>query len=183
MNVKKESLRDKILEYLSNNPRAEVKDIASYVKISKQALYYHIKLLSKHEKITIVDSHFINGIEKKFYSLNIARETNKSSKGVLTEEEIPNSNIVNDKKSSPSHTNEPIRNETQLSLDSSTIASTYELDTSIKSLKDPAVLSNKSRSKGNIQSNDAVKTRAITKKEHTDLHVHAKYHYLIEYLL
>lgn len=175
MNVKKESLRDKILEYLSNNPRAEVKDIASYVKISKQALYYHIKLLSKHEKITIVDTHFINGIEKKFYSLNIARETNKSSKGVLTEEEIPNSNIVNDKKSSPSHTNEPIRNETQLSLDSSTIASTYELDASIKPLKDPdSALSNKSRSKGNIQSNDAVKTRAITKKEHTDLPVHAK---------
>jgi hypothetical protein len=38
MNVKKESLRDKILEYLSNNPSAEVKDIATYVQISKQAL-------------------------------------------------------------------------------------------------------------------------------------------------
>ena len=69
MNVKKESLRIKILDYLSSHPRSEVKDIASYVQITKQALYYHIKLLSREEKIKIVDTQIINGIEKKFYSV------------------------------------------------------------------------------------------------------------------
>ena len=69
MNVKKESLRIKILDYLSSHPRSEVKDIASFVQITKQALYYHIKLLSREEKIKIVDTQIINGIEKKFYSL------------------------------------------------------------------------------------------------------------------
>ena len=69
MNVKKESLRIKILDFLSSHPRSEVKDIASYVQITKQALYYHIKLLSRQEKIKIVDTQIINGIEKKFYSL------------------------------------------------------------------------------------------------------------------
>ena len=38
MNVKKESLRGKILDYLSHNPTSEVKDIAAHVKVSKQAL-------------------------------------------------------------------------------------------------------------------------------------------------
>ena len=69
MNVKKESLRIKILDYLSSHPRSEVKDIASYVQITKQALYYHIKLLSRQEKIKIVDTQIINGFEKKFYAV------------------------------------------------------------------------------------------------------------------
>ena len=102
MNVKKESLRDKILEYLSNNPSAEVKDIATYVQISKQALYYHIKLLTKQKKIQIVDSQFVNGIEKKFYSLNAAQDPdNTDNQTVLVDDDSPTSTEDIDKKKSP----------------------------------------------------------------------------------
>ena len=89
MNVKKESLRDKILDYLSNNPAAEVKDIAAYVEISKQALYYHIKLLTTQKKIQIVDSQFVNGIEKKFYSLITSIERDNIDHQTLSEDDNP----------------------------------------------------------------------------------------------
>ena len=89
MNVKKESLRIKILDYLSSHPRSEVKDIASYVQITKQALYYHIKLLSRQEKIKIVDTQIINGIEKKFYSVF---DDNTVS---ISDSEIPNDSHQN----------------------------------------------------------------------------------------
>ena len=102
MNVKKESLRDKILEYLSNNPSAEVKDIATYVQISKQALYYHIKLLTTQKKIQIVDSQFVNGIEKKFYSLNAAQvPDNTDNKTVLVDDDNPTTTEDIDQKKSP----------------------------------------------------------------------------------
>ena len=102
MNVKKESLRDKILEYLSNNPSAEVKDIATYVQISKQALYYHIKLLTTQKKIQIVDSQFVNGIEKKFYSLNVAQDPNNTdNQTVLVEDDSPTTTEDIDQKKSP----------------------------------------------------------------------------------
>ena len=102
MNVKKESLRDKILEYLSNNPSAEVKDIATYVQISKQALYYHIKLLTTQKKIQIVDSQFVNGIEKKFYSLNAAQDPdNTDNQTVLVDEDTRTSTEDIDQKKSP----------------------------------------------------------------------------------
>ena len=102
MNVKKESLRDKILEYLSNNPSAEVKDIATYVQISKQALYYHIKLLTTQKKIQIVDSQFVNGIEKKFYSLIDAQDPdNTDNQTVLVEDDSPTSTEDIDQKKSP----------------------------------------------------------------------------------
>ena len=102
MNVKKESLRDKILEYLSNNPSAEVKDIATYVQISKQALYYHIKLLTTQKKIQIVDSQFVNGIEKKFYSLNATQDPdNTDNQTVLIDDDSPTSTEDIDKKKSP----------------------------------------------------------------------------------
>ena len=89
MNVKKESLRDKILDYLSNNPTAEVKDIAAYVEISKQALYYHIKLLTAQKKIHIVDSQFVNGIEKKFYSLITFEERDNIDHQTLSKDDKP----------------------------------------------------------------------------------------------
>ena len=102
MNVKKESLRDKILDYLSTNPSAEVKDIATYVQISKQALYYHIKLLTTQKKIQIVDSQFVNGIEKKFYSLNAAQDPdNTDNQTVLVDEDTPTSTEDIDQKKSP----------------------------------------------------------------------------------
>ena len=102
MNVKKESLRDKILEYLSNNPSAEVKDIATYVQISKQALYYHIKLLTKQKKIQIVDSQFVNGIEKKFYSLNAAQDPdNTDNQAVLVDDDSSTSSTNTKQKKSP----------------------------------------------------------------------------------
>ena len=105
MNVKKESLRGKILDYLSNNPTSEVKDIAAHVKISKQALYYHIKLLTNQKKIQIVDSQFVNGIEKKFYSLISSEELdNTDHQNVLKDEDSSISPILTesiDKKQSP----------------------------------------------------------------------------------
>ena len=102
MNVKKESLIDKILDYLSNNPSAEVKDIATYVQISKQALYYHIKLLTTQKKIQIVDSQFVNGIEKKFYSLNAAQDPNNTdNQTVLVEDDSPTTTEDIDQKKSP----------------------------------------------------------------------------------
>ena len=102
MNVKKESLRDKILEYLSNNPSSEVKDIATYVKISKQALYYHIKLLTKQKKIQIVDSQFVNGIEKKFYSLNAPQDPdNTDNQAVLVDDDSSTSSTNTKQKKSP----------------------------------------------------------------------------------
>ena len=102
MNVKKESLRDKILEYLSNNPSAEVKDIATYVQISKQALYYHIKLLTTQKKIQIVDSQFVNGIEKKFYSLNAPQDPdNTDNQAVLVDDDSSTSSTNTKQKKSP----------------------------------------------------------------------------------
>ena len=105
MNVKKESLRGKILDYLSHNPTSEVKDIAAHVQISKQALYYHIKLLTNQKKIQIVDSQFVNGIEKKFYSLISSEELdNTDHQNVLKDEDSSISPILTesiDKKQSP----------------------------------------------------------------------------------
>ena len=105
MNVKKESLRGKILDYLSHNPTSEVKDIAAHVKISKQALYYHIKLLTNQKKIQIVDSQFVNGIEKKFYSLISSEELdNTDHQNVLKDEDSSISPILTEsihKKQSP----------------------------------------------------------------------------------
>ena len=52
MNVKKIHHKDKILNYLKNSS-SEVKDIAKYLGVTKQSLYYHIKLLLKEDEITI----------------------------------------------------------------------------------------------------------------------------------
>ena len=120
MNVKKESLRDKILEYLSNNPSAEVKDIATYVQISKQALYYHIKLLTTQKKIQIVDSQFVNGIEKKFYSLNAAQDPdNTDNQTVLVDEDTPTSteDIVQKKSPLPQSIDDNTQKTSDLALD------------------------------------------------------------------
>ena len=68
MNVKKIQLRNDIITYLNEFPASEVKEIASHVGVSKQALYYHINLLLKDEKIEVVDRKIVNGIEKRFYS-------------------------------------------------------------------------------------------------------------------
>ena len=170
MNVKKESLRGKILEYLSNNPRAEVKDIASYVNISKQALYYHIKLLSKQQKIKIVDSHFINGIEKKFYSLSITQDSIKSTKVVTSSKKIPISTIINGKKSSLPHTEDSTIKDKQLSLDNSTSDTNVESDTTIEPQKPPESTSlDKTRIKGSIQTKDTAKPSSSTKNTHSDI--------------
>ena len=170
MNVKKESLRGKILEYLSNNPRAEVKDIASYVNISKQAHYYHIKLLSKQQKIKIVDSHLINGIEKKFYSLSITQDSIKSTKEVTPSKKIPISTIINDNKSSLPHTEDSIIKDSQLSLDSSTSDTNIESDTTIEPQKPPESTSlDKTRRKGSIQTKDTAKPSSSIKNAHSDI--------------
>ncbi len=50
MNVKKIQLRNDIITYLNEFPASEVKEIASHVGVSKQTLYYHIKLLLKDRK-------------------------------------------------------------------------------------------------------------------------------------
>jgi len=72
MNVKKIQLRKDIITYLNEFPASEVKEIASHVGVSKQTLYYHIKLLLKDEKIEVVDRNIVNGIEKRFYSTIVA---------------------------------------------------------------------------------------------------------------
>ena len=64
MNVKKIKLRNEIFEFLNTNPSSEVKDIAAHVGVTKQALYYHIKILTKENKIAVTDSTVVNGIEK-----------------------------------------------------------------------------------------------------------------------
>ena len=69
MNVKKIKLRNEIFDFLNTNPSSEVKDIAAHVGLTKQALYYHIKILTKENKIAVTDSTVVNGIEKKFYSI------------------------------------------------------------------------------------------------------------------
>ena len=69
MNVKKIKLRNEVFKFLNTNPSSEVKDIAAHVGVTKQALYYHIKILTKENKIAVTDSTVVNGIEKKFYSI------------------------------------------------------------------------------------------------------------------
>ena len=131
MNVKKESLRDKILEYLSNNPSSEVKDIATYVKISKQALYYHIKLLTKQKKIQIVDSQFVNGIEKKFYSLNAAQDPdNTDNQAVLVDDDSSTSSTNTKQKKSPlpQSIDDNTQKTSDLDLDNTSNASNNALD-------------------------------------------------------
>ena len=74
MNVKKIKLRKQIFDFLNINPSSEVKDIAAHVGVTKQALYYHIKILTKENKIAVTDSTVVNGIEKKFYSIVLKNE-------------------------------------------------------------------------------------------------------------
>ena len=69
MNVKKTKLRNDIFDFLNSNPSSEVKDIAAHAGVTKQALYYHIKILTEEKKIAVTDSTVVNGIEKKFYSI------------------------------------------------------------------------------------------------------------------
>ena len=69
MNVKKSKLRNEIFDFISSNPSSEVKDIAAHAGVTKQALYYHIKILTEQKKIAVTDSTIVNGIEKKFYSI------------------------------------------------------------------------------------------------------------------
>ena len=139
MNVKKESLRDKILEYLSNNPSSEVKDIATYVKISKQALYYHIKLLTKQKKIQIVDSQFVNGIEKKFYSLNAAQDPdNTDNQAVLVDDSSTSSTNTKQKKSPlPQSIDDNTQKTSDLDLDSTSNASNNAPDSQNLSPDEP----------------------------------------------
>ena len=140
MNVKKESLRDKILEYLSNNPSSEVKDIATYVKISKQALYYHIKLLTKQKKIQIVDSQFVNGIEKKFYSLNAAQDPdNTDNQSVLVDDDSSTSSTNTKQKKSPlpQSIDDNTQKTSDLDLDNTSNASNNALDSQNLSPDEP----------------------------------------------
>ena len=140
MNVKKESLRDKILEYLSNNPSSEVKDIATYVKISKQALYYHIKLLTKQKKIQIVDSQFVNGIEKKFYSLNAAQDPdNTDNQAVLVDDDSSTSSTNTKQKLSPlpQSIDDNTLKTSDLDLDNTSNASNNALDSQNLSPDEP----------------------------------------------
>ena len=140
MNVKKESLRDKILEYLSNNPSAEVKDIATYVQISKQALYYHIKLLTKQKKIQIVDSQFVNGIEKKFYSLNAPQDPdNTDNQAVLVDDDSSTSSTNTKQKKSPlpQSIDDNTQNTSDLDLDNTSNASNNDLDSQNLSPDEP----------------------------------------------
>ena len=98
MNVKKIKLRNEIFDFLSTNPSSEVKDIATHVGVTKQALYYHIKILTKEKKIAVTDSTVVNGIEKKFYSIVLKDEEivkNDSSYGVKTYINEDKSNIIN----------------------------------------------------------------------------------------
>ena len=69
MNVKKSKLRNDIFDFINSNPSSEVKDIAAHAGVTKQALYYHIKILTEQKKIAVTDSTIVNGIEKKFYSI------------------------------------------------------------------------------------------------------------------
>jgi len=108
MNVKKIQLRNDIITYLNEFPASEVKEIASHVGVSKQTLYYHIKLLLKDEKIEVVDRNIVNGIEKRFYSTIVAvdsthkdREEDKQNIKVdpiedtaITEKEMIDQNII-----------------------------------------------------------------------------------------
>jgi len=108
MNVKKIQLRNDIITYLNEFPSSEVKEIASHVGVSKQTLYYHIKLLLKDEKIEVVDRNIVNGIEKRFYSTIVAvdsthkdREEDKQNIKVdpledtaFAEEEMIDQNII-----------------------------------------------------------------------------------------
>ena len=98
MNVKKIKLRNEIFDFLNTNPSSEVKDIATHVGVTKQALYYHIKILTKEKKIAVTDSTVVNGIEKKFYSIVLKDEEivkNDSSYDVKTDINEDKSNIIN----------------------------------------------------------------------------------------
>ncbi len=98
MNVKKIKLRKQIFDFLNINPSSEVKDIAAHVGVTKQALYYHIKILTKENKIAVTDSTVVNGIEKKFYSIVLKDEEvvkNDSSLDVKIDISEDKRNIVN----------------------------------------------------------------------------------------
>ena len=98
MNVKKIKLRNQIFDFLNINPSSEVKDIAAHVGVTKQALYYHIKILTKENKIAVTDSTVVNGIEKKFYSIVLKDEEvvkNDSTYDVKIDINEDKSNIFN----------------------------------------------------------------------------------------
>ena len=168
MNVKKESLRDKIIEYLYSNPNSEVKDIALYVKISKQALYYHIKLLIKQKKINIVNSHFINGIEKKFYSLNKPQDTDERNIQTVTSNDGSFINKENKPSSSPTK-HERINKNIQLALDNSPNTPNIDQDTHIKDIIGPKPFkSEKSGLKPNVQANNISLTKSTNSEKNQD---------------
>ena len=111
MNVKKIQLRNDIITYLNEFPASEVKEIAGHVGVSKQTLYYHIKLLLKDEKIEVVDRNIVNGIEKRFYSTIVAVDSTHKDKEedkqnikvdpiedtAITEKEMIDQNIIENK--------------------------------------------------------------------------------------
>ena len=75
MNVKKSKLRNEIFDFINSNPSSEVKDIAAHAGVTKQALYYHIKILTEEKKIAVTDSTIVNCIEKSFtQSLQVAKK-------------------------------------------------------------------------------------------------------------
>ena len=98
MNVKKIKLRNQIFDFLNINPSSEVKDIAAHVGVTKQALYYHIKILTKENKIAVTDSTVVNGIEKKFYSIVLKDQEvvkNESSYDVKVDINEDKNNVFN----------------------------------------------------------------------------------------
>ena len=99
MNVKKIHHKDKILNYLKKNSSSEVKDIAKYVGVTKQSLYYHIKSLLKEDEITISNTSIVNGIEKKFYSLNKSEKKTLKSKSKNRNKKSTKKRIERSKKS------------------------------------------------------------------------------------
>jgi hypothetical protein len=96
---------------LNEFPASEVKEIAGHVGVSKQTLYYHIKLLLKDEKIEVVDRNIVNGIEKRFYSTIVAVDSTHKDKEedkqnikvdpiedtAITEKEMIDQNIIENK--------------------------------------------------------------------------------------
>ncbi len=74
-------IRSRIIQYLARNQRATAGDISLFMTdVSKTTLYRHLKMLSKHKIIMVVEENRVRGSVERTYSLNLKTIDEKNTK-------------------------------------------------------------------------------------------------------
>jgi len=74
-------IRSRIIQYLARNQRATAGDISLFMTdVPKTTLYRHLKILSKHNIIMVVEKNRVRGSVERTYSLNLKTIDEKNTK-------------------------------------------------------------------------------------------------------